>query len=186
MNVALKRKIFSENAKCQILITSLCIYRLPSYIHLFLAASPLKYGRAPFCAERRAVCVCAIGSIRICLLTHMLRSTETSWRKGGMWQTGLERSRNTHPPHSPPSSPLFTFLISLKPGKKDLLSNQETEKEDLKNSGRQWQPTKYHSHWSEVHRTEVGILLTFLTLTMDWVQLWHRKYWIRMTTSACL
>lgn len=61
----------------------------------------------------------------------------------------------------------FTFLIFLKPGKKDLLSNQETEKEDLKNSGRQWQPTKYHSHWSEVHRTEVGILLTFLTLTLD-------------------
>lgn len=183
MNVALKRKIFSESQMPN--SNNLTLHLSSPLVHspVSCCISPKIRECSFLCWEESCVCVCAIGSIRICLLTHMLRSTETSWRKGGMWQTGLERSRNTHPPHSPPSS-LSSFF--LKPGKKDLLSNQETEKEDLKNSGRQWQPTKYHSHWSEVHRTEVGILLTFLTLTLDWVQLWHRKYWIRMTTSACL
>lgn len=62
----------------------------------------LGLGKAPSCGEKRAgVCLCSWTSIGAYLFIHMLRSMETSWRKGGMWQTGLERRR------IPP--PLFAF-----------------------------------------------------------------------------
>lgn len=57
---------------------------------------------------------------RVNLLTHILRSMETSWRKAGMLQT--ERSPSSH--HL---SPLFTLLLYLFAGTKKGPLNKDTK-----------------------------------------------------------